>query len=68
MNKCKKVIAFDECFTTKVGGDPADINPDSICGQYLKMNPIQDMKSLLVQAGMEPAERKSEYQSKERYA
>ena len=67
MNKCKKVIAFDECFTTKVGGDPADINPDSICGQYLKMNPIQDMKSLLVQAGMEPAERKSEYQSKERY-
>lgn len=35
MKDCKKVIAFDECFTTKIGEAPADIKPTSICGQFL---------------------------------
>lgn len=37
--KCKRVISFDECFTTSVGDKPEDINPGSLCGQYLRMNP-----------------------------
>jgi hypothetical protein len=40
MRNCKKVITFDECFTTKVGDSPSDVKPTSICGQYLEKNPI----------------------------
>lgn len=36
MKKCKKVISFDECYTTRIGSRPCDIKPDSICGQYLQ--------------------------------
>ena len=38
LNDCYKVIAFDECFTTKIGTAPEDIREGSICGQYLKNN------------------------------
>lgn len=64
---CKKVIPFDECFTTSVGNAPSDINPDSICGQYLKGNPIQNMQSLIDNIQLKPAKSKSKYQNKERY-
>ena len=40
---CKRVINFDECFTTQVGDKIADINPSSICGQYLMRNPDLDI-------------------------
>ena len=68
MNKCKKVIAFDECFTSKVGDAPADIKPNSICGQYIKMSQIRNMKSIIERAELKPVESRSKYQSKERYA
>lgn len=67
MRNCKKVIPFDECFTTSVGNRPSDINPDSICGQYLKENPIQDIKRLIDNIQLVPAKSKSKYQSKECY-
>jgi len=67
MHACKKVIDFDECFTTTVGGAPSDINPDSICGQYLEKNPIQDMQSLIDNVHLKPAKSKSKFQGKERY-
>lgn len=67
MRKCKKIIPFDECFTTSVGNQPSDINPDSICGQYLKKNPVQDMQSLINNAQLKPQKNKSKYQSKECY-
>lgn len=67
MRKCKKVIPFDECFTTSVGEKPSDINPDSICGQYLIKNPIQDMKSLIDNAKLKSQKNGSKYQSKECY-
>ena len=67
MNKCKKVIPFDECYTTSVGNLPSDINPDSICGQYLSKNPIQDMQTLINNANLQPAKNKSKYQNKECY-
>lgn len=32
---CKKVINFDECYTTELGGLLHPIKPTFICGQYL---------------------------------
>lgn len=66
-NNCKKVINFDECFTTSVGNSPADIKPTSICGQYLQNNPIQDMQNLIDSAQLKPSRGKSKYQNKVRY-
>lgn len=67
MRTCKKVIPFDECFTTSVGESPSDINLDSICGQYLVKYPIQDMQILIDDAQLKPAQSKSKYQNKVRY-
>ncbi len=69
MRKCKKVIPFDECFTTHVGSAPEDINPDSICGQYLNRNPMSHnyMVSLLEAARLEPMAGLSDYQGKRKY-
>ena len=63
----KVVIDFDECFTTKVGYNPADIKPQSICGQYLSMHPIANMQDLIRNAGLKPAKGKSEYNNQTRY-
>lgn len=67
MHACKKVINFDECFTTSVGDAPSEIKPDSICGQYLKKYPIENMQSLIDNAHLMPAEGTSKYQNKVRY-
>lgn len=66
-SNCKKVIPFDECFTVTVGDSPADINPGSICGQYLTKYPIQDIKPLIASAHLDPDISKSRYQNKDRY-
>lgn len=65
--KCKRVINFDECFSTHVGTAPADIKPTSICGQYLTANPNLNIQSLLSNSQLKPFKTKSKYQSKERY-
>lgn len=67
MSSCKKVIAFDECFTTNVGCSPGDVKPTSVCGQYLKKYPIEDIQTLINAAGLKPAKRKSDYEKKVRY-
>ncbi|WIW71877.1 macro domain-containing protein [Anaerosinus gibii] len=65
--KCKRVISFDECFTTQVGNATPDINPGSICGQYLKLHPNLDVQQLISSAQIRPAQSKSKYQRKTRY-
>lgn len=65
--RCKRVINFDECFSTHVGAAPADIKPTSICGQYLTANPNLNIQSLLSSSQLKPLKTKSKYQSKERY-
>lgn len=69
INDCrgKRLITFDECFTTKVGIKPQDINPNSICGQYLKTHPIEDMKKLISMAGITPASGKSRFNDQVSY-
>ena len=69
MDECKKVIPFDECFTTKVGDKPYEINPTSICGQYIKKYTIQDqiIQDLIRDLQLYPMETGSKYKSKPRY-
>lgn len=69
MANCKKVIPFDECFTTTVGRQPGDIKESSVCGQYLSRKPIteQEMQNLINLAELNPQKKKSQYKSKIRY-
>lgn len=62
-NNCKKVITFDECFTTEVGDKPHQIKPNSICGQYLTKYPIADMSNLITESKITPNRKKSKYSS-----
>lgn len=64
---CRRVINFDECFTTQVGDKTADINPNSICGQYLTSHPNLDIQELIGDANTAPARSKSRYRQKTRY-
>lgn len=64
---CKPVIPFDECFTTTVGNGIGDINPTSICGQYLKLHYDLNIEQLISSAGIVPERSKSKYKSKTRY-
>ena len=65
--KCKRVINFDECFTTTVGDCPSDIKPTSICGQYLLKKPDIDINTLIANARLKPAKTNSKFQNKVRY-
>lgn len=65
--KCKRVISFDECYTTRVGDAIADINPGSVCEQYLITHPNLNMQQLIDNADISPARIKSKYQHKTRY-
>lgn len=64
---CKRVINFDECFTTQVGNATADINPGSICGQYLTLHSDLNVQQLIEAAQITPARSKSKYLHKTRY-
>lgn len=64
---CKRVINFDECYTTQVGNATADINPGSICGQYLTLHSDLNVQQLIEAAQITPARSKSKYQHKTRY-
>ncbi len=66
-NNCRKVITFDECFTTTVGNRPNDIKSESVCGQYLQKYPDIDMQKLIEDSGLKPAKGKSKYQGKVKY-
>ncbi|MEE8885794.1 MAG: macro domain-containing protein [Eubacteriales bacterium] len=71
MKKCYKVIPFDECFTSKVGTDPGDINSNSICGQYIRKisHKYLDVSNYIrkIIDSLEPSKTPSEYKNKKRY-
>lgn len=67
---CKRVIAFDECFTLTVGDEyPYEIRTTSICGKYLQNNKIteEEMHTLIEKAGLTLLRSKSKFQGKVRY-
>jgi hypothetical protein len=63
----KKIIPFDECFTTQIGLMPSEIKESSLCGQYLKKYPDINVQSLINNANVKPAKTKSKFNSQERY-
>ena len=65
--KGKKVINFDECFTTSVGHSPWDVKEASVCGQYLLESPIHNMQELINKNGLKSASEKSLFDNKDRY-
>ena len=66
---CKKVIGFDECFSTDVGEKPENIKPSSVCGQYLIKNKLgkNDIKRLLREADIKKPAEKSKFHNKDSY-
>lgn len=68
VKKGKKLINFDECFSTNVGDKPEDIKPGSVCGQYLVKYPIDDIQGLIQSNGVQSSGvshygKKSKYES-----
>lgn len=64
---CKRIINFDECFTTTIGETPDKIQATSVCGQYLALYPNLDMKKLINESKTKTARTKSEFEHKDRY-
>ncbi|MBQ2657605.1 MAG: hypothetical protein IJF87_03420 [Erysipelotrichaceae bacterium] len=62
----KVVINFDECFTTNVGDAPADIKPNSVCGQYLINHPT-NVQDLIDRLGIKAARVASSYKKQRSY-
>lgn len=54
VKNCKKVIGFDECFTTETGRLPHQIKPSSICGQFLSRNPDINIQSIINDSVLKP--------------
>lgn len=50
----KKVVNFDECFTSTVGGKPNEVKPKSVCGQFLQKNATIDVKRIVKNSGLKP--------------
>lgn len=67
---CKKVIAFDECFTVDVGDEPWQVKPGSICGKFLHSHPIdaEAMRQLIKNARLSSEPDGSKFRGKKRYA
>ena len=63
----KKLIPFDECISTNIGTAPADIKPNSICGQFLNIHPISNLQDLIDSCGLIEEKTKSEYNQKPRF-
>lgn len=54
---CKKVINFDECYTTHIGPNPSDIKASSICGQYIQsVGGSLNIQNLIDNAEVKPEE------------
>ena len=64
---CKKVINFDECFSTEIGEAPYQIKPSSICGQFLHKNPNINVPILLSNSGLKPQKKSSNFSNKKCY-
>lgn len=64
---CKKVISFDECFSTKVGNSPEEIKPGSICGQFLLKYQEVDFDTVVRTSGVKCSKKHSECHKQECY-
>lgn len=67
ISNCKKVINFDECFSTEIGEAPYQIKPSSLCGQFLQKFPNTNIPVLLSNHGLKPQRKLSEFDNKKCY-
>lgn len=65
--ECKKLINFDELYTTHIGEGPADIKAGTICGQFLSMHQDVDFDSFIRNYGATKSRKHSEYRNQECY-
>ena len=63
MDKFKKVIPFDECFTTEIGRAPCQIKPSSLCGKFLNRFPNVDIPNLISVNGIESRNKSSRFKN-----
>lgn len=66
-DSCKKVVSFDECFTTRVGSAPSDIKPNSICGQFLAKFPSVDFDSVIENSDLKRSRKQSAFNNSKCY-
>lgn len=65
---CKRVINFDECYTTCIGTNPSDIKPSSICGQYIQsVGDSLNIQNLIDNAEIKPEESVSRFKNSQAY-
>ena len=64
---CKKVINFDECYTTEVGNLKWQIKPNSLCGQYLLAHPDLNIEELAIKNEIQKSKTKSLFKNKDKY-
>lgn len=69
IKNCKKVIHFDECYTTEVGELSENIKPSSLCGQYLSKYPINNegIDSLISKYSLKPSKKRSAFKGMKAY-
>lgn len=65
--KCKKVINFDECYTTEIGDAPHQIKPNSLCGKFIQKNINLDIPLLISNNQLKSERKLSEYNNKKCY-
>lgn len=61
IDECKKIINFDECYSTEIGDDPHQIKPTSVCGQFLIKFPHIDITGLISRYGIKHQKKASKY-------
>ena len=65
---CKRVINFDECYTTHIGSNPSDIKASSICGQYIQsVGGSLNIQNLIDNAEVKPKESVSRFNNLRSY-
>lgn len=67
MDNFRKVISFDECYTTKVGEKPDEIKAGSICGQFLMKFADVDFDTVVRNSGVKCSRKHSECHKQECY-
>lgn len=64
---CKKLINFDECFSSHVGDAPEDIKPISLCGQFLLNHPDLNIDQIVRGSKLKPSKIKSRFKNRNCY-
>lgn len=66
--RCKRVINFDECYTTHIGTNTSDVKASSICGQYIQsVGDSLNIQNLINNEEVKPEESVSKFNNLRSY-